>query len=115
MDHPTRRQPARLDLSPRPEPEHRTVNRADLLAIVASVRRRWRLKQTLRGLAVVLAAAFATFILAAWALDQLRFSPGSILTFRILITLVVSAPDRSAKYQRKPRIATSATEMPTPA
>jgi len=64
-----------------------------LFQIIRSVRRRWRVRVMLRGTAIVLAAGLVTFFLSSWALEQLRFSPAAITTFRVLAygTLVLLA------------------------
>ena len=56
-----------------------------LVAIIQSVRRRWRLKLALRGAAATAACAGAALVVAAWGLQWMRFTPESILLFRILI------------------------------
>src|SRR5690349_13234127 len=58
---------------------------AQLLEIIAKVRRRWRLKLAMRGIAVTAAAGAAALVIAAWGLQWMRFTPQSILAFRILI------------------------------
>src|SRR5690349_9129439 len=57
----------------------------ELLAIIRTVRRRWRVKLAVRGAAMTAAAGAAALILAAWGLQWMRFTPQSILLFRILI------------------------------
>src|SRR5687768_1032054 len=65
----------------------------DLFAIIANVRTRWRLKLALRGAACMLAVAFALFLVAAYGMEWLRFTPASIVAARILlaVALAVSA------------------------
>ena len=57
----------------------------DLVGIIHYVRRRWRYKLLLRGAVGVLGLGVLTLVLSAWGLETWRFSPGSIITFRILI------------------------------
>lgn len=57
---------------------------ADLLSVIRAVRRRWRLRLVLRGLAIALAGGFVAFLLATWGADRLRFAPTPLLVFRIL-------------------------------
>ncbi|MEW6322029.1 MAG: DUF4175 family protein, partial [Acidobacteriota bacterium] len=57
---------------------------SDLVQIIRDVRRRWRVKLALAGAARFLAAAAATLVVAAFALETVRFSPGAILAGRIL-------------------------------
>ena len=58
--------------------------REQLTALIRSVRRRWRTRILLRGGSIVLAAALAAVALSVWGLEAARFSPGAVLTFRIL-------------------------------
>ena len=53
-----------------------------LLEIIRSVRRRWRVKLAMRGVAATAACGAAALILAAWGLQWMRFTPESILLFR---------------------------------
>lgn len=58
--------------------------RAELLAVVRQVRKRWRLKQAVRGaVGFLIAGVLAIFAVAA-ALDYFRFSPTAIFWFRIV-------------------------------
>ena len=59
-------------------------DREELLRIVREVRNRWRLKIVLRGVAVALAAGVLTFLVSAYGLEYFRFSPSSIVTFRVV-------------------------------
>ncbi len=67
----------------------RMRDRERVLRVLTSVRRRWRLRIALRGSAVVLAACTAAFLVSAYGVNALRFSPGALLTFRLLTWLVV--------------------------
>jgi hypothetical protein len=62
-----------------------------LLEIIAEVRRRWRLKLALRGGARLFLATLAVLLVAAFAMEWARFSPTSILAFRVLIPLALLA------------------------
>jgi hypothetical protein len=64
---------------------------SELLRVIRYVRGRWRQKVALRGLAVVAAAGFAIFVFSSYGMDYFRFSPWSVLLFRLLTyaTLVV--------------------------
>lgn len=62
-----------------------TEERTKLLDIIATVRRRWRLRLALRGLLLVTGALILTVILAGLGLNQAHFTPGAILTVRIVV------------------------------
>jgi len=57
---------------------------AELIRVIRYVRSRWRQKVILRGLAVVAVAVFAVFVLSSYGMDYFRFSPWSVLVFRLL-------------------------------
>ena len=63
--------------------------RSDLVAIIHAVRRRWRMKLLVRGAALAAACAGCALVLAAIALQWNRFTPESILLFRIVMAIVV--------------------------
>lgn len=67
----------------------RPATRSDLLAIIAQVRRRWRLKLALRGAAAAAGILALALVAAAVGLELTRFSPAAIVTLRIA-TLVVA-------------------------
>ena len=63
---------------------------SDLIAIIHDVRRRWRRKVALRGGAIAATLVAAALVLSAVVLQWLRFTPESILGFRILLAVVVA-------------------------
>jgi outer membrane murein-binding lipoprotein Lpp len=63
---------------------------SDLVGIIHQVRRRWRSKLMLRGAVGVLGLGVAALILSAWGLESWRFSPNSIVTFRIVMALALA-------------------------
>ena len=65
---------------------HRTV----LLSLIRGVRTRWRWKVVLRSLTVLLGAGVGTVVVAAYGLEQYRFSPPAIITARIVTYLVLA-------------------------
>ncbi len=67
------------DVVSSPPPDH-----TELLRVIRSVRRRWRLKVALRGAAIVLGFGLLALGASAFALDHFRYSPWAIATFRIL-------------------------------
>ncbi len=70
------------------------ASRNELIRVIRSVRRRWRLRIATRGVAIVLGAGLLVFLVSAFAMDRLRFAPDAVLAFRIfaytgLLALVV--------------------------
>ncbi|HUU32717.1 MAG TPA: hypothetical protein VMW48_01575, partial [Vicinamibacterales bacterium] len=59
--------------------------------VIGEVRARWRRKLLLRGLFQVLLGGAALLIGAGVALEALRFTPGAILTFRIVTVAAIAA------------------------
>jgi hypothetical protein len=70
----------------RAAPAHRDV----LLSLVRGVRTRWRWKVVARSLTVLLGAGVGTILVAAYGLEQFRFSPAAIITARIVTYLVLA-------------------------
>ena len=64
-----------------------TGDRVEILRAIRHVRNRWRLRVALRGVAVLVAAALGTLIISSYGLELFKFSPGAIVTFRILAYL----------------------------
>ena len=64
-------------------------SRTELIAVIHHVRRRWRLKLALRGAAIAAGCAAAALVLSAWGLQWMRFTPESILAFRVLMAVVL--------------------------
>ena len=64
-------------------------SRDQILRVVRRVRRRWRLKLILRGLALTVAGALVTFLVSASSLEFLRFQPEAVTAFRIVLWLIV--------------------------
>ena len=69
--------------------ERRPENASDLIGAIHQIRRRWRYKLMLRGAVGVLGLGAAALVLSAWGLESWRFSPGSIITFRVLVGLAL--------------------------
>lgn len=63
------------------EPE--TTPGPRVLPIIRSVRRRWRLRIVLRGLALTGGVGFAAFLASAYGLEALRFSATAVTALRI--------------------------------
>ncbi len=62
----------------------RRANQAEVVRVVRSVRRRWRLGVGLKGLAYVLGITGFVLFLSAMGLEYLRFSPQAVFWLRIL-------------------------------
>ena len=69
----------------------RSENPSDLVGVIHQIRRRWRYKLMLRGAVGVLGLGAAALVLSAWGLESWRFSPGSIITFRILVAIALAS------------------------
>ncbi len=61
-----------------------------LLSMIRGVRARWRWKVVLRSLTVLLGAGVGTILVAAYGLEQFRFSPAAIVTARIVTYLALA-------------------------
>jgi hypothetical protein len=61
-----------------------------LLSIIRGVRTRWRWKVVLRSLTVLCGAAVGTILVAAYGLEQFRFSPAAVITARIVTYLALA-------------------------
>ncbi len=66
------------------------AHRETLLSTIRGVRTRWRWKIVLRSLTVLLGAGVGTILVAAYGLEQFRFSPGAIITARIVTYLALA-------------------------
>jgi hypothetical protein len=66
----------------------RTVATDRVAGIIRLVRRRWRLRHALVGLAIVAAMVLASLWLAAIAMERAGFSEASITWARIAVSLV---------------------------
>src|SRR6266545_8079120 len=64
--------------------------RSDVVAVIHEVRRRWRMKLALRGAAIAAGCIAVALVLAAVVLQWMRFTPESILAFRIALAAVVA-------------------------
>ena len=71
--------------------ERRSENPSDLMEVIHQIRRRWRYKLMLRGAVGVLGLGAAALVFSAWGLESWRFSPASIITFRVLVGLAFAS------------------------
>ncbi len=58
---------------------------SELVEIIRQVRRRWRMKLALRGALGVVGVGLLVLVLSAFGLESWRFTPGSIIAFRIIL------------------------------
>ena len=64
---------------------------SQLHALLARVRRRWRMRVALRGLALALAGVVAVVVLASVALEQSRWADDAVVAARVVAWLAVVA------------------------
>ena len=69
---------------------HRAIRHAEVLRVVQRIRRRWRTRIAVRGMAIVLGASLAAFLISVYGLELLRFSAPAVVSLRILLWLAVS-------------------------
>ena len=62
----------------------------ELVDVIRQVRRRWRMKLALRGALGVLGLGLIVLLLSAYGLESWRFTPSSIITFRIILGLALA-------------------------
>ena len=63
-------------------------HRAELVDVIRGVRNRWRQRLALRGAVIVVAGTVAALLLSAQGLESFRFSPVSIISFRVIALFV---------------------------
>ena len=67
---------------------HKRILHDRVLAMVRRIRRRWRTRIAVRGMAIVLGAGLLAFLLSVYGLEVSRFSASSVVTFRVILWLV---------------------------
>ena len=67
---------------------HRVILHDRVLAIVRKIRRRWRTRVAIRGMAIVLGAGLLAFLLSVYGLEVSRFSASSVVAFRVILWVV---------------------------
>ena len=72
---------------------HKGILHDRVLAMVRRIRRRWRTRIAVRGMAIVLGAGLLAFLLSVYGLEVSRFSASSVVTFRVILWLVGAATD----------------------
>jgi hypothetical protein len=68
-----------------------TTGDDDLATMLRRVRRRWRLRLLLHGIAILAVATALSLLVGAWAMDRLHFSDPAVLGARVLVWLAVVA------------------------
>src|SRR5919108_2772503 len=68
--------------------EPASADRSELTSIIREIRKRWRLKLAVRGAAFIVGGFLLTLLLSAYALETLKFSPGSIIAFRVAMIMI---------------------------
>ena len=72
------------------------AHRETLLSTIRGVRSRWRWKVVLRSLTVLLGAGLGTILVAAYGLEQFRFSPAAIITAKARYVLEDGSGQRTS-------------------
>src|SRR5882672_8529292 len=67
----------------------RTDSASELVEIIHEVRRRWRMKLALRGALGVAGLGILILLVSAYGLEFWRFTPASIITFRVIVGLAL--------------------------
>lgn len=62
-----------------------------LLDLIRTARRHWRLRLVLRGLAILAVCALAAVLVATWGMDRFRFTPGAVRFFQAAAWLSIAA------------------------
>ena len=69
---------------------HRGALHHRVLAMVRQIRRRWRARIAIRGMAIVFGAGLLAFLLSVYGLEVARFSASSVVTFRVILWLAMA-------------------------
>ena len=67
---------------------HEGILRERVLAMVRKIRRRWRTRIAIQGMAIVLGAGLLAFLLSVYGLEVSRFSVPSVVAFRVILWVV---------------------------
>src|SRR5215471_8210753 len=73
------------------EPRRSATDRQELVTIIRQVRSRWRNKLMVRGALIVLGGGLLALVAASLGLQALRFSPTSVVGFRLTVFAVFAA------------------------
>lgn len=67
----------------------RRASHREVMRVVRRVRLRWRVRIAIRGMAIVLGAGLAGFLLSTFGLERMHFTPEAVIGFRVLLWLIV--------------------------
>src|SRR5881394_229819 len=62
--------------------------RSELTSIIHEIRKRWRMKLAMRGAALFVAGGVVALLMSAYGLEWQKFSPGSIIGFRVAMIMI---------------------------
>ena len=68
----------------------RAARHAEVVGVVRRIRRRWRTRIAVRGMAMVLGASLVAFLISVYGLELFRFSAPAVVSLRILLWLTVA-------------------------
>ena len=69
---------------------HKGLLHDRVLVMVRRIRRRWRARIAIRGIAVVFGTGLVAFLLSVYGLEVARFSASSVVWFRWILWLAVA-------------------------
>ena len=67
----------------------RAMRHTEILRVIDRIRRRWRTRIAMRGMAVVLGASLAAFLFSVYGLELFRFNATAVVSLRIILWLSV--------------------------
>ena len=68
----------------------RAARHAEVVRVVRRIRRRWRTRIAVRGVAMVLGASLVAFLISVYGLELFRFSAPAVVSLRVLLWLTVA-------------------------
>ena len=68
----------------------RAARHGEVVRVVHGIRRRWRTRVAVRGMAMVLGASLVAFLISVYGLELFRFSAPAVVSLRILLWLTVA-------------------------
>src|SRR5690348_1601235 len=77
-----------------------SVSQSALAGAMRRIRNRWRLKQVLHGLTIVMGAALAAMLVGPWLMERFHFTPVVVWTIRLLMYGAVAG--LAARYLVRP-------------